>query len=503
LRPPTAPESYLQKCYINSEGCFDFGPLLIKKDPEKRADETVQKVNGTFFQITNNGKYKLDAQFILKSSLPVEERLAGDEGIVPDKSPFIMEPQEMSLAVGETKNLNVYAFPQDAQLYSDQIIALIKDNPNPSIFNVQCLGAKPVVTVSSEKIEFERALLERTNEKVLKLTNTCAIPVNWKLSGCEKLPEEFEVSVQSGTLKPCQEVEVNIIFKAIAEKKFTETITLEVEDVEEYGIKQDNKPIVLEAEAFKISLNEELKINQELDFKAVRVGEPKTMTIPLKNMGMYPIKYFFNMSKDSTKENFTIEPMEEKIDPGQERSIKVRFMSKKELKLKNMADIKLNILEGDLNVEFQTIPIMVSVNAVFSKYTISPLRNINFGPMQFGEQQTRTFEIRNEGLFEFKYNICDILDEEGKQKIREERQKELEERLGIEQEDEAAAAAGKGGKPAAKKEAAKAPPKKGAKEVVPDGSVCKVSHYEIQPAIGAIAPGSASIVNVVFNAQGD
>jgi hydrocephalus-inducing protein len=202
--------------------------------------------------------------------------------------------------------------------------------------------------------------------------------------------------------------------------------------VEEYGIKQDNKPIVLEAEAFKISLNEELKINQELDFKAVRVGEPKVLTIPLKNMGMYPIKYFFAMNKDSTKETFTIEPMEEKIDPGQERAIKVRFMSKKELKLKNMSDIKLNILEGDLNVEFQTIPIMVSVNAVFSKYTISPLRNINFGPMQFGEQATRTFEIRNEGLFEFKYNICDILDEEAKQKIREERQKELEERLGIE-----------------------------------------------------------------------
>jgi hypothetical protein len=49
LRPPTAPESYLQKCYVNSEGCFDFGPLLIKKDPEKRSDETVKKVNGTFF----------------------------------------------------------------------------------------------------------------------------------------------------------------------------------------------------------------------------------------------------------------------------------------------------------------------------------------------------------------------------------------------------------------------------------------------------------------------
>lgn len=111
LRPPTAPESYLSKCYINSEGVFDFGPLLIKKDPEKRNTEIVKKVNSTFFQITNNGKYKLDATFVLKSSLPADERLASDDGIHPDKSPFIMDPEEMSLAVGETKNLNVFAFP--------------------------------------------------------------------------------------------------------------------------------------------------------------------------------------------------------------------------------------------------------------------------------------------------------------------------------------------------------------------------------------------------------
>lgn len=113
----------------------------------------------------------------------------------------------MSLAVGETKNLNVFAFPQEAVPYSDQVIVLIKDNPNPAIFPVQCLGAKPVVTVSSEKIEFERALLEKSNMKTLKLTNTCAIPVHWRLTGCDKLSEEFEVSIQKSEpnkpLKPC------------------------------------------------------------------------------------------------------------------------------------------------------------------------------------------------------------------------------------------------------------------------------------------------------------
>lgn len=49
-RPSQAPESYLSKCYVVSESLFDFGPLLIGKDPEKRnSDETVKKVNSSVF----------------------------------------------------------------------------------------------------------------------------------------------------------------------------------------------------------------------------------------------------------------------------------------------------------------------------------------------------------------------------------------------------------------------------------------------------------------------
>lgn len=50
LRPAQPPESYLQKCFIVNENVFDFGPLLINKDPEKRhTDETVKKVNSYVF----------------------------------------------------------------------------------------------------------------------------------------------------------------------------------------------------------------------------------------------------------------------------------------------------------------------------------------------------------------------------------------------------------------------------------------------------------------------
>lgn len=53
----------------------------------------------------------------------------------------------MDLKIDETKNLIVYAFPDQAKLFKDEIICLVKDNPNPVIFSIQCLGAKPVVEV--------------------------------------------------------------------------------------------------------------------------------------------------------------------------------------------------------------------------------------------------------------------------------------------------------------------------------------------------------------------
>lgn len=85
---------------------FDFGPLLVCKDPEKRhSDETVKKVNSSVLQITNNGKYDLQAAFTLKSTLPLEEGGTGE------KSPFILDPDSMELMVDETKMLTVYAFP--------------------------------------------------------------------------------------------------------------------------------------------------------------------------------------------------------------------------------------------------------------------------------------------------------------------------------------------------------------------------------------------------------
>ena len=209
-----------------SENTFDFGPLLIGKDPETRTDETVKKVNGTFFRITNNGKYDLEAAFTLKSTLSFEE--GGPEG----KSPFLVEPQEATLKVDETLELWVYAFPEEAQLYSDEVICLLKDNPNPTVLNVQCLGAKPIVTLDQEVVKFERALIGKKPKQDLVLKNACAIPINWKLSGVEALSEEFSVGIPIEVAKPKEDTGSRMS-RAKRNKKAQEDAAKEAEENKE------------------------------------------------------------------------------------------------------------------------------------------------------------------------------------------------------------------------------------------------------------------------------
>jgi hydrocephalus-inducing protein len=162
--------------------------------------------------------------------------LPQDEGGNGEASPFILDPEVMTLDINSTQNLTVYAFPDQAKLFKDEIICLIKDNPNPVIFNIQCLGAQPVVAVDQEIVEFDRLILGSKLTKKLGLKNTCAIPIQWNLQGCEELPEEFKVSKTSGVLKPCKEEQIDIDFESKTEKQFEPFIKLQVQDTEGYNI---------------------------------------------------------------------------------------------------------------------------------------------------------------------------------------------------------------------------------------------------------------------------
>lgn len=80
----------------------------------------------------------------------------------------------------------------------------------------------------------------------------------------------------------------------------------------------------------------------------------------------------------------------------------------------------MEILEGKTLELYKPVPINVRVNSVFSKYSILPLKNMNFGPIQFNDSKTLTFEIKNEGLFDFNYTVFDYADEAFRSALMEE-----------------------------------------------------------------------------------
>ncbi len=184
-----------------------------------------------------------------------------------------------------------------------------------------------------------------------------------------------------------------------------------MEDTEGYAIKQEPPPeLTLVAEAFDITVGldfpgatEENKEAGILDFEDVRVGEAKQREFKLKNNGKYKVKYGFDIRGRQAKSLFRVTPSEGELEANEEVEVKLKFLSmKKEVRMRTNrtgANIYLGIQEGESLEKFSEVPILVNVNAVYSKYSLTPLKNINFGPMMYGESRVRTFEIKNNGLF--------------------------------------------------------------------------------------------------------
>lgn len=60
---------------------------------------------------------------------------------------FHVEPETLELAIGETSEVRVWAFPTEVRVYRDTLIACLTDNPRPVLFPVSCSGAIPLMVL--------------------------------------------------------------------------------------------------------------------------------------------------------------------------------------------------------------------------------------------------------------------------------------------------------------------------------------------------------------------
>ena len=501
----------------------------------KTTVETTLNTNSETFRISNNGSFPTVVDFTFESSRTAEAH--------PSAGVFTVDPSRIELGEGDTAEVRVWAFPREVgQLFEDSLVTTLKDSPFENKFDVSALGSAPTLDITgqwtdeaellevrakelippqqpeptideegkeaappsvdpeleaqknellaeakeirdSPLVDFDRLLLNRSEEKDFVLTNNGVVPLTWKLdaSDFDDL-EEFRIAPTEGSLMPGENVRVVVGFSAIEEKELNPSVTVHWSDVEggfesENPIRCSSTSISIKAEAYSIkavAFEEDSESNDGVvDFGKLRVGDTVSNKFSLRNRGKYEISYDFSFKRPGLSNLFTIEPAQGAIEPGAAAEITLTFTSLEEVSFKNNRDIKCVVSEPHTGEAVENFSVTVSVTSHFSRLRLQPARGLNFGAIKYNEDpKVRRFDLKNEGLFEFTFTVT-----------------------GQEVDDTSMGAIVAATPEGLRKEGA-----------VPGGAVAEaekvIGQFVVNPAGGILQPGQSVGVEVKFNPMG-
>ncbi|XP_036202709.1 hydrocephalus-inducing protein homolog [Myotis myotis] len=392
------------KKYIISTDTFYFGPLLCGKSRDKYKSSLFPG-NMETLTILNNSPMVTEVFFCFQNDVKANT--------------YFLEPMNMILKPNEKQILTVWAYPTAVGIFEDSIVCCIKENPEPAIFKLSCEGVRPELDVEPRQLHFDRLLLHRKESKVVLFHNVTALPVAWRITSLEHLGEDFSVSMLQGTIPPKAEYSLQVHFQPSKPVNIKKAFRLEVLDPDNLvGVVQIENIMII-AESYDMALDitfPKASAGAEggLDFGTVRVLEEVKQPLQLKNRGKYEIMFSFSVDSvgiTSTNINSMISVQPRKgsmTTTDKPTNVQVFFRAKKEVKIEQQPILRCQIIEPNMTDGTEiiaSIPIRLSVNAVFSKYNISPSSIINFGALICGTRKSTTFTIENQGVTDFKYNL--------------------------------------------------------------------------------------------------
>jgi hydrocephalus-inducing protein len=482
----------VSKQYIVSKNVFEFGPLLVGKSKEDYM--TKYPENQEKFRITNNGLFDLHIDFCFKDD---------QEGKV-----FVVDPEFLDLPMDETQDITVYAFTEEEGDFSDKLICNIKNNPEPFEINLSCAGSVPNIVTDIEpamdeegnpiegppKVEFQRLLLRRKDTRVVTIKNTSLLPAKWRLQNVSEeegfnCGKELSILPTEGTLQPAQSQEITIGFHALEKAVLEKNVTLEWVDVDNLLSEPKSLEFSILAEAYEIDFTFVFPAEGEevLDYGILKVADGGEQTLTITNNGKYEVGYRFDFARpkrSAIKKFLKVETVDEGeyqgkpngvLGPDASAEIKVIFDSKpfpgeEEVSFKDNTDLRCYVSELLTGEEILNNPIKVSVRSVFSKYRVLPQKGISFGALTYDTQKTRTFDIVNQGEFDFSFEIKCITS------LVRSRPGTSMGRPSLESREEG--------------------------EATPDGGI-KFGSFTVTPASGSVQPnGEKQTVTVLFEAAG-
>ncbi|XP_021570831.1 hydrocephalus-inducing protein homolog, partial [Carlito syrichta] len=396
----TADEVIFKK-YIISMERFYFGPLLCGKSRDKYKSSLFPG-NMEMLTILNNSPMMVEVFFCFQNDVKANT--------------YFLEPANMILKPNEKQMLNIWAYPTAVGVFEDSIVCCIKENPEPAIFKLSCQGVRPELELEPRQLHFDRLLLHRKESKIVLLHNVTLLPVAWRITSLEHLGDDFTVSMMQGTIPPRAAYSLHLHFQPSKPVNIKKAFRLEVLDAENLlGVVQIEN-IMIFAESYDIALDITFPKGAEggLDFGIVKVMEEVKQPLQLKNRGKYEIMFSFSVdslgiSAANVNSMISVQPKKGSLTPTEKSTnVQVFFCAKKEVKIEHQPVLRCQVIEPNIaegGEIIASIPIKFSVNAVYSKYNISPSSIINFGALICGTRKSTTLTIENQGITDFKFAL--------------------------------------------------------------------------------------------------
>nr|XP_006823299.1 PREDICTED: hydrocephalus-inducing protein homolog [Saccoglossus kowalevskii] len=397
-------DEIVHKKFILNNETLEFGPLLNGKSRE-RYKEGKYPENLETMTVLNTSPLEADISFCFQNDSQAET--------------WLLDPPNMLLKPGQSQELTVWAYPKNKGFFEDQIVCCIRENPEPVLFKVSCYGVRPELELDKKTLHFERVLLHRKDTKTIYLRNSTLLPVAWKVNGLENLGDDFSMPQEQGIIEPKSEYPLQAHFRAMKPINLKKIIRLEVSDVDNIVGLLHSENVQVQAEAYDVALDMSFPRGADggLDFGIIRVMDETKQTCSIKNKGKYEIQYAFQFDQTEDMKDvsplFSVLPQKGTlINSDRPTQVQVIFRSREEITIRDQPVLKCQVIEPNITDGGETIasiPVKLSVRAVFSKYTISPVNDINFGSMLLNQRRTRTFTIENKGEFDFKYTISKMI----------------------------------------------------------------------------------------------
>ncbi|OHS93646.1 hypothetical protein TRFO_11642 [Tritrichomonas foetus] len=400
--------------YVLSEKAFRFGALLITKEKLGRNVSAL---------------YKQDVNLVNKSSFPAEVTVllaeCGSKSVWTFEN-VIHNSKEHSLSTSasissnnssssnsmvinphETKTVKIGFNPNSVDRFHNTMSIFIKDNPEPIIIPIIGDGCCPVMEVSKTSLDFEKLLLKQVRTMKFEIKNTGKITACWRIKGGNNLGNCFTISQTEGMLYSTKSTPIEITFtstKPVSVKKSLQIDILDQNKTRTFASQHVN----VSAEAFDVAFEFTFPKNlSHLSFGSVKVGHVNQLTCFLKNKGRYPANYNITTGKGQIKNLISIDLPSGTIPPG-DKGINITFSLKsiQTQKLSNAKGLNLHIFDSVSNEETASIPIPVSFESLYSKFSFEPENClVSFGATSLNTTITKELTIFNNGVFPFDFEL--------------------------------------------------------------------------------------------------